>query len=378
MRRHGASAPGCAGMRVRVSRPEGLCVRWFGCGWNFWQRGKALVVVILTSAAIAACARSGPPPRQVERPSTVDPRYGTSPSPRLFVDGAAIPKGGGIYKVGVPYQIAGRWYTPREEPDYDRTGVASWYGDDFHGRKTANGEIYDMRALSAAHPTLPLPSYVWVSSASSRRTVLVRVNDRGPYAHDRIIDLSRASARALGFEGKGLAQVRVRYAGPAPLNGDDRREQAFLRSQPWYGAAPVGVAGRGLPYLRPYAAGAGFDNARGGRWRPTSATASIVTAGSVGSSGPVIGVSEPADRGSSQRGQGQGAAVVAGQFRSRANADRRAAELVAFGRFRVFAVPAAREPQYEVRSDGMDSAGAEHLRRQLIAAGISDARIARE
>lgn len=220
----------------------------------------ALIVgTIATVAAIAAgCSRTEPPAaRSLDRSpgrATVDARTGTSASPRLFAAGQSIPKGGGTYKVGAPYRISGRWYVPKEEPGYDRTGTASWYGDDFHGRKTANGEIYDMGALSAAHPTLPMPSYVWVTNEANGRTLLVRVNDRGPYAHDRLIDLSRAVARALAFEGRGLARVRVRYAGPAPLNGDDRREQVHLRSQRWHGDAVAGSTPVRRPaYVRRYA-----------------------------------------------------------------------------------------------------------------------------
>ena len=203
----------------------------------------ALTVLMGLGLMLAACSRTEPVREPPNRPlraeplggrGAVDPRLGTSPSPRLVATSQRIPKGGGTYKVGEPYKIAGRWYTPQVDPHYDRTGIASWYGDDFHGRKTANGEIYDMMALSAAHTTLPMPSLVWVENLENGRRLLVRVNDRGPYAHDRVIDLSKAAARALGSEGRGLARVRVRYAGPAPLDGDDRREQAFLRSQPWY------------------------------------------------------------------------------------------------------------------------------------------------
>jgi rare lipoprotein A len=168
-----------------------------------------------------------------------DPRWGVSSSPRVATHDGPMPKGGGYYKVGRPYSVAGRWYTPREQPGYDARGVASWYGDDFHGRKTANGEIYDMNALTAAHPTLPMPSYVYVTNLDNGRTVLVRVNDRGPYVGNRIIDLSRAVARSLGYEGRGLSNVRVRYAGQAPLDGDDSRERRFLVSQPWNGSAPA-------------------------------------------------------------------------------------------------------------------------------------------
>jgi rare lipoprotein A len=104
---------------------------------------------------------------------------------------------------------------------------------DFHGRRTANGEIFDMNALTAAHRTLPMPSYAYVTNLENGRTILVRINDRGPYAGDRLIDLSRASSQALGFTGQGLKMVRVRYAGRAPINGDDSRERRYLASQPW-------------------------------------------------------------------------------------------------------------------------------------------------
>lgn len=147
-----------------------------------------------------------------------------------------MPKGGGVYKVGSAYRIAGRWYVPREDPTYDQVGIASWYGADFHGRRTANGEIFDRHALTAAHPTLPIPSYAYVTNLENGRTLLLRINDRGPYAHERIIDLSQAAARLLDTERKGVARVRVRYAGRAPLDGNDSQEQRFLASQPWTGA----------------------------------------------------------------------------------------------------------------------------------------------
>ena len=157
-----------------------------------------------------------------------------SASRRVIAFGQPIPKGGGIYKVGEPYQVDGQWHSPREEPGYDRVGIASYYAADFHGRRTANGEIFDMWALSAAHPTLPLPSLVYVTNIENGRTLLLRVNDRGPYVNNRVIDVSLAAARYLGFESRGTARVRVRYAGRAPLSGDDRQEQRFLASQPWF------------------------------------------------------------------------------------------------------------------------------------------------
>lgn len=184
--------------------------------------------------------------------SRVDPRYGTSASARVYAEGDRIPKGGGTYKLGTPYKVAGRWYVPTEDHNYNRTGTASWYGADFHGRKTANGEIFDMWALTAAHPTLPIPSYAYVTNLDNGRTVLVRINDRGPYAQDRIIDLSRMTARVLGTEAQGLGRVQVRYAGRAPLDGNDTHERRFLASQPWarqYASTFGGRMSLGVPTL---------------------------------------------------------------------------------------------------------------------------------
>lgn len=142
-----------------------------------------------------------------------------------------LPKGGGYYKVGKPYRIKGKLYTPRVDPGYDRTGIASWYGPGFHGKLTANGETYDQHALTAAHPTLPLPSYAHVTNLENGRTVLVRINDRGPFRHNRILDASLRVAKELGFQRQGTARVRVKYVGRAPLDGDDSRERTHLASR---------------------------------------------------------------------------------------------------------------------------------------------------
>jgi peptidoglycan lytic transglycosylase len=161
---------------------------------------------------------------------------------RVIPLGQPVPKGGGVYHIGSPYQVAGLTYTPREDPGYDRVGRASWYGELFHGRRTANGEIYDMERLSAAHPTLPLPVYAQVTNLANGRTIVVRVNDRGPYARDRIIDLSRRSAELLGFRSNGTAGVRVRYLGRAPLSGDDSYERRYVASQGWAQFAANGAS----------------------------------------------------------------------------------------------------------------------------------------
>jgi rare lipoprotein A len=155
--------------------------------------------------------------------------------PRVVQPGQPVPKGGGRYKVGEPYRVNGRLYVPSDVGHYDRVGVASWYGELFHGRRTANGEIYDMEALTAAHPTLPIPSYAKVTNLENGRSLIVRVNDRGPYASNRIIDLSWAVASLLHIERPGTGRVRVQYVGEAPLSGDDSYERRILAAQRWAG-----------------------------------------------------------------------------------------------------------------------------------------------
>lgn len=155
--------------------------------------------------------------------------------PRVVELGQPVPKGGGMYKVGAPYRLNGQLYVPQEIDSYDKEGIASWYGEMFHGRRTANGEIYDMEALTAAHPTLPLPSLARVTNLENGRSLVVRVNDRGPYARGRAIDLSWAVASLLQVRAAGTAPVRIQYLGPAPLNGDDSYERRVLARQRWAG-----------------------------------------------------------------------------------------------------------------------------------------------
>jgi rare lipoprotein A len=161
---------------------------------------------------------------------------------RVIPLGQPVPKGGGRYATGAAYKVDGVWYQPREDAAYDRVGTASWYGELFHGRRTANGEIYDMDRLSAASPTLPMPVYARVTNLENRRSIIVRVNDRGPYRSNRIIDVSRRSAEALGFRHMGTARVRVQYLARAPLNGDDSYERRYLASQGWAQVASRGGA----------------------------------------------------------------------------------------------------------------------------------------
>lgn len=129
-----------------------------------------------------------------------------------------------------PYEVNGVWYRPRVQPHYDEVGLASWYGAQYHHRRTSDGELFDMDRISAAHTTLPLPCIVEVTNLDNGRRIRVRVNDRGPFVRGRILDLSRQGAKDLGFYEKGSARVRVRYVGPAPAAGGRATETAVFVS----------------------------------------------------------------------------------------------------------------------------------------------------
>jgi rare lipoprotein A len=156
--------------------------------------------LVLTAAACTTPATPPPPPPPP--PSTV-----------------TVPSSAGVYKIGQPYQVDNVWYYPREQPDYDETGIASWYGPTFYGHRTANGEMYDGNALTAAHKTLPMPVNVRVTNLENGKSLVVRVNDRGPYARGRIIDLSKRAAELLDVVETGTARVRVTYISRADING---------------------------------------------------------------------------------------------------------------------------------------------------------------
>ena len=203
---------------------------------RFLRVSAQVSAVVAAGLLVANCAKTN---------SRVDAKYGVSASERVVQAGEAVPKGGGSYRVGKPYVVGGRTYVPKENTNYRAEGIASWYGDDFHGRRTANGEIFDMTSISAAHPTLPIPSYARVTNLANKRSLIVRVNDRGPFARDRIIDLSTRAAKLLEFHGHGVARVRVEYVGKAPLTGsNDAKLEATLREngRPLNGHQPTMVA----------------------------------------------------------------------------------------------------------------------------------------
>jgi len=205
-------------------------VRWY-LGTMGNRQPDSVIKAARNAAAVAACLLVANCASSSKFAGRVDPKYGVSSSPRVVELGDPVPKGGGTYRVGKPYTVAGRVYVPEEDVNYQQDGVASWYGDDFHGRLTANGEIFDMGALTAAHPTLPMPSYARVTNLANGKSLIVRVNDRGPYHGNRLIDVSNKAAELLEFKGIGVAKVRVEYVGRAPLEGsDDRQLVATLRT----------------------------------------------------------------------------------------------------------------------------------------------------
>lgn len=187
-----------------------------------------LILIGLSVCLVAACsstpermrAFSGSGSASVGSSGSWAPASTSSTRARGAVDATGLIAASSDHqKVGRAYTVAGRTYRPQRNDRYDETGIASWYGPNFHGRPTANGEVFDQNAMTAAHTTLPIPSIVEVTNLENGRSVIVRVNDRGPFVDDRLIDMSRAAATELDFIGTGLARVRVRYLGPAHENG---------------------------------------------------------------------------------------------------------------------------------------------------------------
>jgi rare lipoprotein A len=203
----------------RVDAKAGLKGSTFSVSQRTLLRIAGVTAIALTAANCSSNVRGG-----------IDPKYGVAPSPKVIADGQPVPKGGGRQMVGKPYTVAGRTYVPDETPRASE-GLASWYGSNFHGRMTANGEVFDRDSIAAAHTTMPLPSYARVTNLQNGHSMIVRVNDRGPFHGNRVIDVSERAAMALGFRQQGTARVKVEYVGRASTNGsDDRILLASLRT----------------------------------------------------------------------------------------------------------------------------------------------------
>ncbi|PPD42507.1 MAG: septal ring lytic transglycosylase RlpA family lipoprotein [Methylocystis sp.] len=231
-------------MRSAVSREQNRLLNNFRPAADNLRKS----LLLLSMASLAGCASTASSPRYASLTSggsTVDSKYGVKASPRVVADGEEVPKGGGNYMVGKPYKIAGQTYYPSERP-FAGSGTASWYGSDFHGRRTANGEIFDRESITAAHPTMPLPSYARVTNMKNLRSIIVRVNDRGPYHGGRVMDVSQRVAEALDFRSAGTAQVKVEWIGRANIAGDDDRKLlATLRDD----GQPANIEGVDAPVM---------------------------------------------------------------------------------------------------------------------------------
>jgi len=316
-----------------------------------------LAIILLAGASLAACAT---------------PRY---PSHATGSPGSSA----AVRKVGKPYQVGGIWYVPQEDPSYDRRGIASWYGDAFHMKATANGELFDMNAVSAAHTTLPLPSMVEVTNLDNGKKLVVRVNDRGPFVDNRIIDLSREAAIQLGFHRAGLANVRVRYVGPAPLLGPaDGLRVASAKPLPTRpsGLPPMAAASAAADPVMELAAGTP-PRAAVARLEPVSSQPLPPITGSEISSAPLYSTPAPKPAVMAQA-PATNLRIQAGAYSSQVNAQRAVAQLSATGSASIEAV----------RRDGMmlyrvvmpapaDEAAAYVLRDRVAGIGFSEARVVR-
>ncbi len=301
----------------------------------------------------------------------------------LLVGACSTPRGGsgqaavkGGYKIGVPYTIRGVKYYPREDFEYDKTGLASWYGDPFHGRKTASGEIFNKWAMTAAHKTLQMPSLVEVTNLENGRKLVLRINDRGPFVSGRIIDLSRGAARKLGVEKTGVARVRVRVL----KKESQRMKQLALANMNPNSVAVAARTNTVVPGQQPPTATVAANPAPGASGGPTALTAPppasqtaappspvaspvratgrrSITSENLAPPRPVTQTAPPPPTAAAPSAKvvappivGKGSIFVqAGAFRSAANAQRLRNSLANIGQARVFPADIGGQRYYRVR-----------------------------
>jgi rare lipoprotein A len=286
------------------------------------------------------------------------------------IKAAAAPeeKPAGIYKVGAPYQVNGAWYYPAVDYAYSATGIASWYGQEFHGRSTANGETFDMNAVTAAHKTLPLPSLVRVTNLENGRSIIVRVNDRGPFAHGRIIDVSRRAAQLLGFEREGTTKARVE------ILPDESRQLALslprtpgeAEASPAVKAVPrIAVEAEALPAPGAVAAPEPKVALHSEKWASVAPTRPPEAAASAPE--PVV-TYEPV--------RPTNIYIQAGAFLQFDNANRLRAKLSPLGRVQVTSAKLSEQEMFRVRLGPVVTVEeADRLLERLIHAGHTDARL---
>ncbi len=280
-------------------------------------------------------------------------------------------------KLGKPYRVKGQHYVPRHEPDYRESGIASWYGPGFNGRMTASGEKFDENEVTGAHRTLPMPSIVQVKNLDNGRTALVRINDRGPFAHSRIIDVSKGAARELGMLRSGTARVEVTYR---PQETDEYIADLGLQRPAWLGPTNVdrhtvqpaetrvaGVGVRDLPSLTVSASGLGSK---------PQAREPVASPFLTGPSAPRLDVALHTDTNASPPPVRAAYRVQAGSFGSAGNADRLAERMRSFSPVQVEQIMVKDKPYYRVLLGPVRRVEeAESIVRQVAQAGIHDARI---
>lgn len=323
--------------------------------------GLGASLAVLGAISLSACA-------------TVEPRYAArGPGVPDRSHPSSEPGPVATYKVGKPYQVRGQWYYPAEQPDYDETGIASWYGDAFDGKRTASGEIFDMNRLSAAHKTLPLPSLVEVTNLDNGRSMQLRVNDRGPFVDDRIIDLSRAAAEELGVLRPGLAHVRVRYVGRADIPGQGRVTIARA-TPPSPPPAPIlprraPAAPDAAPVIETAAAEPAITQSELAPLTqgPIEPSMSVIEAAAPPAAEPAVQVAASAP---------QAYRVQAGAFSDRANAERVATQLADAGVVEIEPVDRGGVTLYRVMvRDIAGESEADVVRDKVVRIGLVDARI---
>ncbi len=333
------------------------------------QTARALGLVLVM--ALSACSSS--------RTAVMDPnmpeymQLGRDPSGKLVT----------AYKVGNPYEVAGVWYYPSEDYGYRETGIASWYGPGFHGKRTANGEVYDMNAMTAAHKTLPMPSVVRVTNLENGRTIKVRINDRGPFVEGRIIDLSRRAAQLLDVERAGVARVRVELIPEDTLTlrnlALDAGGQPPLSEMPGVIAAPRGtiVAETLAPPSTPTATSVAAQSASSIRVQSGTITSAPLPPPAT-TSPPPVAVAVPAAP-STQVAAGPGLYIQAGAFSDINNARRLEAQLSGMGNVFVAAAQVGGQTFHRVRLGPIpDQAMAQQLLLDMLNQGYDGARIIEE
>jgi rare lipoprotein A len=278
--------------------------------------------------------------------------------------------GKGLYKVGKPYQVDGVWYYPKEDPSYDETGIASWYGEQFHGRYTANGEVFDLNGLTAAHHTLPMPSIVQVTNLENGRTLTLRVNDRGPFAGARIIDVSRQAAQLLGFERNGTAKVRVHLLTAETMQAQAVARRNGVEEVPGGPVEVAQAAPRTAVDAQPLAP------LPGTRVAPTPQTASTIP---VKAAAPDIVPVDPPLTGQVTIGNARPNAQIyiqAGAFAQMDNANRVRSRIAGIGNANITAVRVNGNNLFRVRLGPIASVDeADKTLSRVLATGLPDARI---